>query len=72
MVDFVQLALMVLHQVPKSYIGFVMTVTKPMTFEELGPLLFQEEAHENTYNQSNEKALTMKDKGKGTLKDSQP
>lgn len=84
--DFAQLALMVLHGLPKSYKDFVTTITagersKPTIFEELGPLL-QEEAYENIYNQSNEKALTMKDKGypnlfsglhrKGKPKDSQP
>ena len=43
-VDSAQQALMVMHRLPKSYRGFVTTVTaneryRPLTFDELAPLL---------------------------------
>ena len=41
-----------------------------ITFEELSPLLIQEEAREKLFNKSDEKALYSKDKsGKGKPKD---
>ena len=66
---------MVLHHLPKSYQGFMTTVTagersRPLTFDKLAPLL-EEKACELIYNRSEEKALTVKDKGgKGKPKDS--
>ena len=46
---------------------------RPLTCDELAPLLLQEKAHENLYNKSHEKALTVKDKGgTGKPKGGQP
>ena len=67
---------MVLHRLPRSYQGFVTTVmagerSKPLTFDKLAPLLLLEEAREHIYDKSEEKAMTVKDKGgKGKPKDS--
>ena len=71
-VDLAQLALMVLHRLPKSYKGFVTMVTvdersRPLTFDELAPLM-----HKEAQDRSDEKALAVKDKGgKGKPKNSQ-
>ena len=47
--------------------------SRPLTFDELAPLLMQEEAREHIFNQSDEKHLVVKDKeGKGKPKNSQP
>ena len=46
--------------------------SRPLTFDKLAPLLLQEEAREHIYNRSEEKTMTVKDKGrKGKPKDSQ-
>ena len=46
---------------------------RPLTSDELAPLLLQEEARENLYNKSHEKAPTMKNKGStGKPKGGQP
>ena len=45
--------------------------SSPLTFDELAPLLLQEEAHEHIYNILEEKAMMVKDKGgKSKSKDS--
>ena len=59
-VNSVQLAPMMLHRLSRSYHGFVTMVTvgertRPLTFDELAPLLLQEEGLENLYNKSEEK-----------------
>ena len=55
-----------LHRLLRSYQGFVTTmmVSRPLTFDKLAPLLLPEEAREHIYNKSEEKAMTVKDKGK--------
>ena len=66
---------MTLYRLPRSFKSFVTMVTAGqrtslLTFEELGPLLIQEEAREKLFNKSKEKTLYSKDKsGKGKPKD---
>ena len=67
---------MTLHKLPRSFKSFVTTMTagertKPLTFEELGPLLLQEEAREKLFTETDDKALFVKNKpNKGKFKDS--